>query len=158
MKRLPARRPNRLDGFDYASAGCYFITFCTRERRCVLGTVERPMPMEHASVCLSDWGTLTECAILAIPEVYPSAVLENYVIMPNHVHLLISLTVGADAQSVSRIIQQTKRRVSRAAGQPIWQSHFHDHIVRDEQDFQSIWQYIENNPTKWSVDRYYSDL
>ncbi len=38
----------------------------------------------------------------------------------------------------------------------IWQRSFYDHIIRNEQDYNEIWQYSKNNPQKWSEDRFYS--
>ena len=157
MNEKPKRKPNRLPQYDYSTPGCYFVTFCTKERDPVLGTVSEPDPITGAKVILSHFGQLTEEAILAIPKVYTGVTLDHFVIMPNHVHLLISLS-GSDFGSpdISRIVQQTKRRISKEAGQAIWQAHFHDHIIRNEADFLSIWEYIDDNPAKWSLDRYYN--
>jgi hypothetical protein len=52
-------------------------------------------------------------------------------------------------------VQQLKGAITKRLGARIWQIHFHDHVIRNEQDYQLIWQYIDNNPTKWSLDRYF---
>ncbi len=73
--------------------------------------------------------------------------MENYAVMPNHVHLL----------TISQVIQQLKGWVAKRAGGSIWQKSFHDHVVRREKDFQLIWQYIETNPQNWQNDCFYAE-
>ena len=61
------------------------------------------------------------------------------------------------APTLSSVIGQYKAGVSRQLGFPIWQKSFYDHVIRNETDYQMIWQYIENNPLKWELDRFYAD-
>lgn len=95
-----------------------------------------------------------------IGEIYDNAVaIDKYVIMPNHVHMIIFLH-GDDgrpkvAPTVSRIMQQFKGSVTKQIGFSLWQKLFHDHIIRNEQEYQRIWQYIDTNPLKWEEDCFY---
>ena len=85
----PQRKKNRLDNYDYSSCGAYFITVCTLERRNyfwenVGAIIDRPQNVE-----LSPYGKMVDNAIQSIPSAYPALSLESYVIMPNHIHLLL---------------------------------------------------------------------
>ena len=152
MEERPVRKMNRLEGYDYAQPGCYFVTICTKNKERILGQVTKAEETQQSKMILSPCGQLAEEAILAIEQVYQGVRVEKYAIMPNHVHLLLSLTAGDyNLPNLSRIIQQTKRRVSKLYGSPVWQSHYNDHIIRCEQDYREIWNYIENNPTKLSL-------
>ncbi len=157
MPVRPERKKNRLQTYDYQTPGYYFLTFCTADRACILGHVTEADETRQASVILSKAGTVVDGAIRAIPAHYSDVALDRYVIMPNHVHLILVLQdTGRPCSSVSRIVQQLKGIVTKRLGQNIWQIHFHDHVIRNEQDYREIWQYIDNNPTKWSLDRYYA--
>lgn len=107
---------------------------------------------------LSTVGRIVEEAILAIPKHYACAEIDQFVVMPNHFHLILALhETGQDRPSVSRIVQQLKRAISMKTGYPILQSHFHDHVIRGEADYREIWEYIRNNPQKWALDRYFQE-
>ena len=95
-----------------------------------------------------------------IPEYYPAITVDHFVIMPNHIHLLLQINSNTDgrpmaAPTISMIINQTKGTVSKKAGFSVWQKGFYDHIIRSEQDYLDIWNYIEGNPGKWSEDELY---
>ena len=141
----PRRKSNRLEGYDYASCGCYFITFCTKEKACVLWNREQG--------CLSGWGSVTENTILEIPQHYSGIKVEHYVVMPNHVHLLLLLE--NDAVGIPTVINQLKGAITKRIGTPIWQKLYHDRIVRNDTEYTKIWNYIEMNPMKWELDCFY---
>lgn len=87
--------------------------------------------------------------------------VEKYVIMPNHIHMILILS-GNDgrtmcAPTTSRIIHHMKEYVTKRLHYSIWQKSYYDHIIRDEQDFQRIWTYIDTNPQKWEDDCYYKE-
>lgn len=159
-KELPKRKKNRLGNYDYSSCGAYFITVCTRERRnCfwenVGAIIDRPQDVE-----LSLYGKVVDHAIQNITSVYPTLCLESYVIMPNHIHLL--LRVCADeygrplvAPTMSQVIKQLKGIVSKQVGLGIWQKSFHDHIIRNREDYQEHLRYIYENPLRWRCDELY---
>ncbi len=158
---LPKRKPNRLKYYDYSSAGAYFVTVCTKDRKCLLGriivgaTIDRPY-----EIVLSNEGIIADKAINNISEIYPSVTVDNYIVMPNHVHLLLQIHCcdngrATHAPTISTVIQQMKGYVSKQAGYPVWQKLFHDHIIRNESDYLKIWEYIENNACKWEEDCFY---
>jgi len=85
--------------------------------------------------------------------------MDKYVIMPNHMHMIIVLHPGNGpaklAPTISRIIQQFKGSISKQVGFSIWQKSFYDHIIRNDQEYEKIYDYIETNPLKWEEDKYY---
>lgn len=160
MENYPKRRTNRLADWDYSSAGCYFVTVCTKDRESLFWDVGAAISRPEAPP-LSPLGKAVEQAIRELPLHYPYASVEHFVVMPNHVHLLLTVSVAdgrilsAPTKSLSTMIGQMKRAVSKAAGKPIWQKSYHDHIVRSERDFLTLWNYITGNPSRWSEDIYY---
>lgn len=159
MNELPKRKNIRLREYDYNTPGAYFVTICTQNRRCVLweavGTgIARPPR-------LSQYGNVVEKAIRNIPVCYAGVSVDKYVIMPNHVHLLLQINAEENGRAmpvptISTIIQQTKGYVTKQIGCCIWQSRFHDHVIRDQGDYDDICRYIENNPTQWELDEFYT--
>jgi len=87
--KLPVRKRNRLPGYDYSQYGSYFITICTHDHKNRFWT-------DLQSLELSDAGMIVETAIHQIPQFYPNVILDHYVVMPNHVHILLTLTEGVD--------------------------------------------------------------
>ena len=148
----------RLTNYDYSQAGAYFVTFCVKDRLPLLSQV---CPSDNAIdppvVRLSSFGSLTEEAILQIPERYSGTQVDAYVIMPNHVHLLVCLP-SESGPKLGRIIQHLKGFVTKQCGQAIWQDKYYDHAVRNEADYRTKYQYILDNPAKWAEDEYYSLL
>lgn len=139
------RKRIRLMNYDYSSNNAYFLTICTENRICCLRDRETLEPTHYADV--------VKTAIENIETIYPGVTVDKYVIMPNHIHLILLLS-GAEVD-ISTIIRLMKRHVTTTIGKPIWQKSFHDHIIRDEKEYLMIWEYIENNPVKWQIDRYY---
>ena len=147
---LPQRKLNRLPSYDYSAPGAYFVTFCTHNKRPCLWNGEN----------LSAAGMLVQQSIAAIAQHYPAVTVANYVIMPNHVHLLLQICADETgcpqpAPTVSQIIQQLKGHTARHARDTLWQKSFHDHVIRSEADFLRIWDYIDNNPATWKEDCFY---
>ena len=107
---------------------------------------------------LSFIGKIVENAILEIPNHYSAITVDNHVVMPNHIHLLITScpedgrAMHAPTPDISRVIQQFKGVVTKRAGCPVWQKTFHDSIVRDENSYWKMYEYIDNNPYKWEED------
>ena len=110
-------------------------------------------------------GHIVQCEINKFDAIYQGIVtVDNFVIMPNHVHLLLSIhseRLGGRrnaAPTISSVVNQFKGSVTKAVGSPCWQKSFHDHIVRDEAEYLKIWEYIDANPGKWTEDRYFIPL
>jgi len=168
LKELPVRKGVRLKGHDYASAGYYFVTFCVKDKHELLGEIKadvgaiinRPPP---PTIRLSEYGQVVQAAIQEIPVHYTGVVVDKYVIMPNHIHMILMLGHGRliiaptkTSATVSTIIKQLKRQASKQVGFSLWQKSFHDRIIRDEADYHRACQYIADNPAKWTEDEYYA--
>ena len=161
-EELPKRKSNRLESYDYSSTGAYFVTVCTLKRQnyfwSKVGTTSgRPPDIE-----LSSCGKIVCEAIQNITIAYPELSVDSYVIMPNHIHLL--LRVRADergrpmvAPTISRVIKQLKGYVSKQIGKTIWQKSFYDHIIRDREDYEEHLKYIYENPVRWHDDELYTE-
>ena len=148
------RKTIRLENYSYNQARAYFITICTKERKklfwnCVGATIGRPQ-----EITLSRYGEIVNNAIKNIPKHYPAISVDKYVIMPDHIHLLLHIHSDENgramhAPTISTVIQQTKGYVTKQIGLPIWQKLFYDHVIRDHNDYDEIWEYMENNPLKY---------
>lgn len=102
---------------------------------------------------------MVETAIHNISVHYPAVHVDNYVIMPNHIHLLLFLYCDDGrplvVPTISRIVQQLKGYVTKRIGHAIWHPRFYDHVIRTERDYRDISLYIDNNPARWAEDEYY---
>ena len=153
----PQRKNIRINRYDYATAGAYFITICTqnREKLFWLGADSFSFvgadSIRPQDVPLSPIGSLVEDAISQISEHYEHISVDNYCIMPDHVHILLRIapTISGASVGLSTVIGSLKRWVSRQAGRPIWQKSYFDHVIRGQRDYNEIWQYIEENPLKY---------
>ena len=149
MNELPKRKHIRIEDYDYSTPGAYFITVCINDRKPILWNV-------GAAPCrpnLSKLGSVVETAILQIPEHYPAVSVDKYCVMPDHIHMILSINTDADgrqiaAPTVSTVVGHMKRWVSMQIGHSIWQKSFYDHVIRTQQSYDKIWEYIENNPIK----------
>ena len=150
---VPIRKPNRLAGYDYAQNGAYFVTICTRYKRCMFGTIQggEIEPVMR----MNETGLAVERMIQGIHIHYPSVEVSRYCVMPNHVHLLLSFGISEQNPSLSTVINQFKGAVTKTLGAPVWQKGFYDRVIRDLSDFRKIGEYIEHNPAKWRSDEHY---
>lgn len=152
--KLPKRKHIRLNNYDYSQPGAYFITICVDNRKALLSNINVGASIARPKeIHLTKYGTIVEKSIENIPVHYPTITVDNYVIMPDHIHLLLQIHSDFDgrplvAPTIKRVIQQPKGIISKQIGFSIWQKSFNDHIVRGRSDYQEIWQYIENNPYK----------
>lgn len=157
----PVRKKNRLSNYDYSRNGAYFITICTDQRKCLLSSVVGAIIDRPAYAQLTDAGEKVENAINGIPEHYPNVRIEKYVIMPNHIHLLLMIDTlhgrSLIAPTVSTVIRHMKGFATRQIGRNIFQKSFHDHIIRDQAHFDLIWNYIDTNPARWDRDCFYRE-
>ncbi|MEG1624499.1 MAG: transposase, partial [Raoultibacter sp.] len=156
---FPKRKKIRLKGYDYSSNGAYFVTICTHNREMLFGNVGA----DSISARMVDdiWHKIINQ--------YKNIQCPQYVIMPNHFHAII-VAERADMESaptISTIIQSFKRystieyiklvkqKIFPPFNKQIWQRSFHDHIIRNEQEYQKLWEYIDTNPQKWEEDCFY---
>jgi REP element-mobilizing transposase RayT len=157
---LPQRKPHRLKNYAYNTPGAYFLTLCTENKNCILwervgASIARPQTPQ-----LSHYGRIVDASIREIPLHYPSISLDHYVVMPNHIHLLLQIHTDPhgqplDSPTVSRVVQQLKGSITKQIGHSIWQKLFHDYVIRGEADYLKIWQYIDTNPIRWAEDCFY---
>jgi REP element-mobilizing transposase RayT len=174
MSNIPRRKNLRLEGFDYAQEGAYFITLCTHNRKCLLAKVT------DKEVCLNDWGKVVDSEWLQTAIMRPYVSLDVYVVMPNHFHAILFLkrqaratqrvapteeqpSHGLKSGSIGAILGQFKsqvtKRIKKRYGtlrEPLWQRNYYEHVIRDEDDLNRIREYIEYNPAGWLKDEYYA--
>lgn len=159
---LPERKRNRLDHFDYSQNGAYFITICTKKRQNLFWNVGERNARPNSDYKLSPYGNITDDAIKHISGLYNSVTVDKYVIMPNHIHMILLINKNGSAMrsptTISTVINQFKGFITKQIGCSIWQKSFYDHIIRNTEDYQNIWQYIDNNPLKWQNDCFYVNM
>ena len=152
---LPKRKNIRLNDYNYSSNGAYFITICTKNKENLLwknvgANCVRPLDQ----LPLSKIGIVIENEIYKLNTVYENIKVDKYQIMPNHIHLIIFIHEDSNgrtqfAPTISRIIKQFKGSITKQIGFSIWQKSFYDRIIRNEKEYQSVWNYIHNNPLKY---------
>ena len=170
---LQKRKPNRLKNYDYSNVGAYFITVCTKNRDPFLSTITvgdgsavpqnkinaRPQNKTAVpNIILTPLGQIVENHINMMSEKYPNTKIDAYVIMPDHVHMVLVINHGRanPAPTVGNIMgwfkyMTTKMMANKCetSDNRIWQRSYHDHVIRDEQDYLNICQYIADNPMRW---------
>ncbi len=184
MNKLPKRKNIRLKDYDYSSCGYYFITICTKDRQFLFWenndniaagadiTVWQTQNKSHAVGAdiirphLSGCGKIADRAINEIKTHYPHVMVDEYAIMPDHIHLIMKITnddkygrmISAPTHKpIMTVIGQMKRWVSKEIGFPVWQKSYYEHIIRDEKDYVEKAEYIMNNPLKYMIGKTISD-
>ncbi|MBQ3177534.1 MAG: transposase [Clostridia bacterium] len=160
---LPDRKIMRLKGYDYNRQGVIFLTVCTLDRKCILSQIRMQEDQNVPSVLLSEYGRIAEKYLIQIGSFYDFIKIESYVIMPNHIHMLLHIFPKEDCESntprdsfVSRFISTFKRFCNREYGRNIWQSRSYDHVIRDKADYDAKIRYIYENPKRWWMDELYA--
>ena len=151
----PQRKSPRLQGYDYASEGAYFVTICTQNRVHLFGEVV------DGEMMLNTLGCVVETCWDDLPTHYNNIQLDAFVVMPNHVHGIIFISGGDDdvRHGLTEIVRGFKtfsaRKINHVRDTPgtaIWQRSFHDHIIRDARGLNNIRAYIATNPARWHAD------
>jgi REP element-mobilizing transposase RayT len=177
-------RSIRLKGYDYSQPGAYFVTICTKDRRCLFGDVI------DGEVRLNSFGRIVEEEWLRSAEIRSEIKLDAWVVMPNHIHGIVFITrkstVGATGQARSpcifdraplhatrsargpekrspgSFISGLKATVTRLVnqlrgtrGSTIWQRNYYDRIIRNEEELKTLRGYVAENPLQWEVDQYF---
>ena len=177
----PRRRNLRLAEFDYSQPGAYFVTIVTQDRKLLFGQVL------DGEMVLNDIGRMVTELWLAIPDHFSNVELGEFVVMPNHIHGIISITnerattiynVGATHASplpgisngpkpgsigaiVGSFKSATSKRIhdlTNSGGHHLWQRNYYEHVIRNERDLQAIYDYILANPGNWEKDNDYSQV
>ena len=168
---FPARKPLRMSHYDYDTPGAYFLTFCTHNRKNILSRIvgaihESPEPQ------LTDCGRIVEAIIQNLPDHLP-VTIDQFVIMPNHIHLIAVIT-EEDAQRairesplrsrsiLSKTIGYIKMNGAKAIRQrygdiTVWQRGYYDHAIRNREDYLALAEYIQTNPLRWELDKLYME-
>ncbi|MFC1613267.1 transposase [Patescibacteria group bacterium] len=189
MRKYKDKKQYRWQGYDYSREGFYFVTICTKNREFYFGDIvgtqdfafiqSQPFPQLQATKI----GKIAEECWREIPDHFPFVTLDEFVIMPNHIHGIIIIDDNAKTQNVgtqnvgtqnlaflreyknqfgpqsknlSSIIRGFKIGVTKYANNNLkfaWQPRFHDRIIRNDNELNKIRQYIINNPLKWELDR-----
>ena len=172
------RHSIRLRGYDYSTAGYYFVTFCVQGRECLFGEIV------DSEVVLNNAGLMIENVWQKLPQRFPNVVLDSSVVMPNHFHgiIIIQPPVGAplaapddrqngntnqgaassaptDNKTLGDVIRSFKsisaigaNKIIGRSGQPLWQRNYYERIIRNENELHQIQQYIHDNPMQWETD------
>ena len=163
------RKPNRLKDYDYSQMGYYLVTICTQDRVNYFGEIEK------AQMQLNDIGQIATDCWQAIPEHFHNTGLDEFIVMPNHMHGIVIFVWNADLRSkppycpqqqtdrskmyLSKIIHGFKSSVTRMARKQGknhsfgWQKSFYDHVIRNDADLHRVRVYIQNNPLNWELDK-----
>ncbi|MGQ9855011.1 MAG: transposase [Candidatus Oleimicrobiaceae bacterium] len=171
------RRSIRLRGYDYSQPGAYFLTVVAHERQCLFGT------MVDEEIRLSEYGVIVREEWLRTAILRPRVVLDEFVIMPNHIHGIIVLSDDGGMGTLQRApttqraptVEQfgkptsdsiptivrlfksaTTKRINEmrgTPGTPLWQRNYYEHVIRSDESLNKIRQYIATNPLRWTMDR-----
>lgn len=157
VSQLPRRKNIRAEFHDY-SGGEYFITICTRDKEHYFGKIVQ------SEMNFSIIGKFAHLALESLHTHYSYVEVPLFVVMPNHVHAIISIRESADAPgsiptirtALGVVVGGFKQSVTRFARRNSidfgWQSRYHDHIIRGIKDGNKIAEYIENNVARWDSD------
>ena len=175
MEEMKKRKTPRHESFDYNSVGGYFITICTQNRRCMLSRIVGTGVLDCPQIELTKYGEIADKYINQLNDFYDHLSVESYVIMPNHIHILLFVkenrgstengqsrtpvpTYIERANSVfSKFISTFKRFCNKEYGENIWQARAYDHIIRNREDYEEHQRYIYENPMRWYYDELYTE-
>ena len=160
--------------YNYNNEGIYFITICTEGKRQMLSRIVGTGVPDCPQIELTKYGQIADKYIKQLNDFYNQLSVEEYVIMPNHIHLLLWVKENKDAiengrsrtpvptnieranSACSQFVSTFKRFCNKEYGTNIWQRSFHDHIIRNDIDCEEHIKYILENPMKWTEDELYS--
>ena len=159
----PRRKSPRIPGYDYATPNYYFVTICTHDKKCIFGKPDQ----------LNRYGKYAQEYLLKIAELNKNVLIDKYVIMPNHVHLIAIITEDDMLREIresplrsrsilSKLIGYIKMNASKAIRQrygniSVWQRGYFDHAIRNQADYAALAEYIQTNPLRWELDKLYSE-
>jgi REP element-mobilizing transposase RayT len=170
------RRSIRKKACDYSAQGLYFVTICTENKECIFGHII------NGEMKLNSLGKLVHNKVLEIPKYVQRAVIHEFIVMPNHIHMIIQLKelnaeptgtqLNADAvgaqkcaptsgrpkfgeklSTIAYIVRGFKARASKLAGFNLWQRNYYEHIIRTDSEYGEIAFYTINNPKTWDADK-----
>ncbi|MBR2103226.1 MAG: transposase [Prevotella sp.] len=154
---FPQRKRMRLENFDYSTPGNYFITVIVQGRLNLFGDVI------DGKLLLNQAGKTIENALLQITKWYQGVILTHYVVMPNHIHAILTITNEEKiflaeimrkfkSYSTHQYIEGIRKEGWMNFNKRLWQHNYYEHIIRNQRAYDFIACYIENNPMKWNKD------
>ena len=165
--KLPKRKHPRLNNFDYSSTGAYFITICTKDRKSILSQIvgRGLAPAETVEIEYTALGKIVEKQLISLEQRYPCLEINQYVIMPNHIHAILILRNAAGASprptvmdAVCAFKSLTTIEVKRNGYKDnLFQTSFFEHVIRDRVDYVKLVKYIYENPMRWHFDELYEE-
>ena len=126
----------------------YFITICVKDRLELLGNIIED------NIKLTMEGKIVKQNINKIEQIYRNIIIDEYVIMPNHIHILMLIKYKSDA-TISKKIKHLKTNITKEIKYSVWQKSFYEHIVRNEKEYFKIKEYIKYNVINWRKDKYF---
>ncbi len=169
------RKSLRLRSYDYSREGGYFITVTAAKGEGLFGEIKEDL------VILNRFGKIVESCWMAIPEHFENVILDEFILMPNHLHGIFFLSSnrpvtrkfseekgeydlkrksesGAVSGSIGAIIGSFKSASAKqinayraSPGSPVWQRNYYDHVIRSDESLNKIREYIRANPTRWAM-------
>lgn len=162
---LPKRKHPRLKDFDYSSEGLYFVTICTHNRRNLLAHVGRGLAPADEMVYTS-YGKIAEKQLLDLEKRFPDLAIEQYVIMPNHIHVMFYFKEGSAGASprptLMDVVCAYKSLTTRECKNvryidQLFQTSFYEHVIQTYKEYEEISKYMYENPLRWIFDKLYSE-
>ncbi len=164
-ENLSKRKEIRLKNYDYSEPGAYFITICTDKRRRILSKIVGVDVPDDPRVELTAYGKIADKYINQLNNFYENISVEQYVIMPDHIHMILFVREDGSSRTPTPTVKQHsvvpafvstfKRFCNKEIGKNIWQRYYYDHVIRNKRDFEEISKYIYENPLKWEFDELY---
>ncbi len=178
MDKDPARENPRLKEYDYGTPGYYFVTQCTniRNEDVLSHVIEKPSVgaddligpnapdefmrlLDAATLQLTPAGMIVRYFIEGIEKAYLNVTVDSYVIMPDHIHMILQIRDPGDGPMRSsaptanlvQIMRALKSLSVKRIGAPIWQRSFYDRIIRTHEELNAYRAYLEQNPARWIV-------
>ena len=186
---IPKRKKIRLEKYDYSSVGAYFITICIKERKRILSDIVKYEPKSSADptfndtdpqriphIQLTEIGKIIEKNLVS-SENMPGVIIDRYVIMPDHIHVILFLkpprnknelnepdnknkiscqSIAPYNKTLPRVIAVFKRICNKAVGDDLFQRGYFEHIIRGREDYEEHLKYMYENPIRWYYDKGYA--
>ena len=152
--KKPQRKSPRQPGHFYGTGGAYFVTVCIAERRPLLARIE------NGTVTLTDSGQIVSDAWQEIPIRYSDFNIDEFIIMPDHVHGILWLNERAGQGPAPTTLPDVMRKfktwtasrinqLMQSSGQAVWQRSYYDRHLRDEAELSKVRLYIRENPSRY---------
>jgi len=142
-----------LKEYDYSQPWEYFVTICVHNRESLLSEIKNgKMELNIAGQIIEKWW-------LELPHKFSNIKIDEYIIMPNHLHGIIiivekhKIIQWFKTMTANEYIRKGKQNKLTPFHGKFWKCNYCEHIIRNEDELQKIIEYIQNNPLKWHLDR-----